>query len=1051
MKKERIISLMLALTATAMTVRAQEPVRIISSNFPDANFREIVKGNDIDKNQDGWLETGELAAVTTLTVRSKSIESLKGVEHFYKLMSLICDDNRLSSLDVSKITTLKALYCSQNRLTSLDVSKNTALTILYCYSNKLTSLDLSNNKALTALTCYLNRIGHSDMLKLVNSLPTVTNGNFCGISISSSTEKNVLAKSRVEIAQGKGWSVKAKDGSSNVDYEGSEDPGIAINATNFPDENFRTVVAETDIDTNSDGKLSEEEIAAVMGLDISEKNIASLKGIEFFTALTDLYCDGNQLTSLDVSKNTALKYLYCENNQLTSLDVSKNSALIQLDCHNNQLKSLDTNNPALQYLYCKNNQLTSLDVSKNTALKYLYCYNNQIKDDKMQALVNSLPTVTEGDFWVIDTKSSNEQNVCTRDQVVIAMGKGWTVFDNNGGAPEVLGQIAIDATNFPDENFRTIVAGTDIDTNSDGKLSEEEIAAVTWLDVNEKNIASLKGIEFFTALTELHCGATHLTSLNVSKNTALTFLDCSLNQLTSLDVSKNTALTQLDCSGNQLTSLDVSKNTALQLLGCLNNQIKGDQMQALVNSLPTVTGGEFWVIDTKSSNEQNVCTEPQVKIATGKGWTVYDWNGGSAQEYTGSEVTGIAINATNFPDEKFRTVVAGSDIDKDANGYLSDEEIAAVTQLTVSQKNIASLKGIEFFTALTELVCYVNELTSLDVSKNTALKYLSCHGNYLTTLDVSKNTALTYLNCDGNELTSLDVSKNTALEYLNCWNNQLTSLDVSKNTALYYLDCSYNELTSLDVSKNTALKYLSCRYENQLTSLDVSKNTALIKLYCDYNQLTSLDVSKNTALKYLSCPANQLTSLDVSKNTALEVLECNNNQLTSLDVNKNTALKELYCYNNELTTLDVSKNTALTALVCYGNQLTTLDVSKNTALQLLGCFGNQIKGEQMQALVNSLPTVTEGDFWVIDTKSSYEQNVCTKDQVAIAKGKGWTVYDYNGGSRQEYAGSVVTAIRSIEVSAEENGLWYSLDGKRLSGKPAQKGIYIHNGKKVVIK
>jgi hypothetical protein len=143
--------------------------------------------------------------------------------------------------------------------------------------------------------------------------------------------------------------------------------------------------------------------------------------------------------------------------------------------------------------------------------------------------------------------------------------------------------------------------------------------------------------------------------------------------------------------------------------------------------------------------------------------------------------------------------------------------------------------------------------------------------------------------------------------------------------------------------------------------------------------------------------------------------------------------------------------TALTDLYCDGNQLTSLDVSKNTALQLLGCFGNQIKGEQMQALVNSLPTVTEGDFWVIDTKSSYEQNVCTKDQVAIAKGKGWTVYDYNGGSRQEYAGSVVTAIRSIEVSAEENGLWYTLDGKRLSGKPTQKGIYIHNGKKVVIK
>ena len=29
--------------------------------------------------------------------------------------------------------------------------------------------------------------------------------------------------------------------------------------------------------------------------------------------------------------------------------------------------------------------------------------------------------------------------------------------------------------------------------------------------------------------------------------------------------------------------------------------------------------------------------------------------------------------------------------------------------------------------------------------------------------------------------------------------------------------------------------------------------------------------------------------------------------------------------------------------------------------------------------------------------------------------------------------------------------WYSLDGRRLSGMPAKKGLYIHNGRKVVIK
>ena len=33
----------------------------------------------------------------------------------------------------------------------------------------------------------------------------------------------------------------------------------------------------------------------------------------------------------------------------------------------------------------------------------------------------------------------------------------------------------------------------------------------------------------------------------------------------------------------------------------------------------------------------------------------------------------------------------------------------------------------------------------------------------------------------------------------------------------------------------------------------------------------------------------------------------------------------------------------------------------------------------------------------------------------------------------------------------EYGVWYTIDGRRLQGVPAQKGIYIKNGKKLIIK
>ena len=709
---------------------------------------------------------------------------------------------------------------------------------------------------------------------------------------------------------------------------------ILINEENFPDDNFRNWLLKQDY--GKDGVLTEAEIKGIASISVSFSNISSLKGIEHFTALTVLSCSSNQLTALDVSKNTALTQLFCWDNQLTALDVSNNTALTSLNCDGNQLTALDvSNNTALTDLQCYNNQLTALDVSKNTAL------------------------------------------------------------------------------------------------------------------------------------TDLSCGSNQLTALDVSGCTALIWLFCYSNQLTALDVSGCTALKELYCSSNQLTTLDVSNNTALTSLNCSRNKIKGAAMDALISSLPqnmTSAPYSFYVYDNTESDEGNVCTKSQVAAVKAKGWTPRYYNGTEWTEYEGSDDESdndIAIDEMHFPDANFRNYLLSQSYGKD--GVLTETEIKGIASINVSGKNISSLKGLEYFTALTDLRCFDNQLTTLDVSKNTALTYLDCGNNQLTALDVSKNTVLKELRCDNNQLTSLDVLRNTALTSLSCSINQLTALDVSKNTALTWLDCGNNQLTALDVSKNTALTYLNCQ-SNQLTALDVSKNTALTYLYCGGNQLTALDVSKNTALTSLSCSSNQLTALDVSKNTALTYLDCSSNQLTALDVSKNTALTYLYCYinpltaldvskntaltlldcsSNQLTALDVSKNTALTRLDCSSNQLTTLDVSKNTALRYLYCQSNQltaldvskntaltylvccnnvIRGTAMDNLISSLPQNTTNaphDFYVYNNTESDEGNVCTKSQVTAVKAKGWTPLYHNGTEWLEYEGSDDEPTEPISITLPE--------------------------------
>ena len=255
----------------------------------------------------------------------------------------------------------------------------------------------------------------------------------------------------------------------------------------------------------------------------------------------------------------------------------------------------------------------------------------------------------------------------------------------------------------------------------------------------------------------------------------------------------------------------------------------------------------------------------------------------------------VEINETNFPDAKFRSFVK-ENLDKNKDNILDAGEIAAVKKIEANKMGIKSLEGVGFFTALETLKCWDNELTGLDLSKNTKLTSLSCSENELTALDVSKNTELTRLYCRSNRLAALDVTQNKNLEELDCESDSLLN---------------YMKLTKLDVSQNKALKKLNC-YGVKMKELNVSGCTALEELDCGGNQLTALDVSQNVKLTRLDCASNQLTALDVSKNPDLKDLYCRNNMLAVLDVSKNSKLESISCGKNGLTSLDLDKNKEIT-------------------------------------------------------------------------------------------------------------------------------------------
>ena len=198
-------------------------------------------------------------------------------------------------------------------------------------------------------------------------------------------------------------------------------------------------------------------------------------------------------------------------------------------------------------------------------------------------------------------------------------------------------KVALNATNFPDEDFREYICHEFDSDYYEGEtgffgepaihgLTQQEINACTTMNTrNYHYIANLKGIEWFTQLSELDLSYNEmLMKLELSSLPSLTKLvftqTTAISQLT---LSNLPNLTTLDCYTNvSLNKIRLSNVPNLNYILCDRNHLDAEATQLFFNDLPTITNGTGIIgyNDARVDVDNAYPTAEQLNALSNKGW-----------------------------------------------------------------------------------------------------------------------------------------------------------------------------------------------------------------------------------------------------------------------------------------------------------------------------------------------------------------------------------------------------------------------------------------------
>jgi len=252
--------------------------------------------------------------------------------------------NRLTSLDVSKLSNLKELYINNNRIEQLDVTQNEKITEINAGDNRLSSVDLSNNSLLETVDFEYNQ------LKTINIQNNLNIENL-DVANNQITELNVGHLKKLQSLYASNNLI------SSINIKNNEQLIKLVMSNNELNE----------IDVTKNPKL--------LVLEIDSNNIEKID-ITNNPELNTIRLMVLPINRIDISKNYKLTEIRVDQTNISNLSILHLPNLKKLGISKTPIKSINlSNNYQLTNIYMDKKQMVEYNINSDVG-KYALKFKN---------------------------------------------------------------------------------------------------------------------------------------------------------------------------------------------------------------------------------------------------------------------------------------------------------------------------------------------------------------------------------------------------------------------------------------------------------------------------------------------------------------------------------------------------------------------------------------------------------------------------------------------------------------------------------------------------